>query len=175
VHILITGGAGFIGSHLVELHLARGDKVHVVDDLSTGSMDNVKPFLDQPNFHFDAADLLTWQQLERVAAWADRIYHLAAVAAAGAGWWYRVPISEWLDRNAPNRGQILGWWSTFESWGAEEIAPLLKRIGLRVPPELVIDALALLVVLLLVRNLYASVVRSRNRRAYARAQARNSA
>lgn len=79
MHVLITGGAGFIGSHLVELHLARGDKVHVVDDLSTGSMDNVKPFLDQDNFHFDAADLLTWQQLERAAAWADRIYHLAAV------------------------------------------------------------------------------------------------
>ena len=79
MHVLITGGAGFIGSHLVELHLARGDKVHVVDDLSTGSMDNVRPFLQQPNFHFDAADLLTWDKLERVAAWADRIYHLAAV------------------------------------------------------------------------------------------------
>jgi UDP-glucose 4-epimerase len=79
VHVLITGGAGFIGSHLVELHLKRGDKVHVVDDLSTGSLDNLTPFLDNPNFHFDAADLLTWQQLERAAAWADRIYHLAAV------------------------------------------------------------------------------------------------
>lgn len=79
MHVLITGGAGFIGSHLVELHLARGDKVHVIDDLSTGSLDNVKPFLEQPNFHFDAADLLTWPQLERAAAWADRIYHLAAV------------------------------------------------------------------------------------------------
>ena len=79
MHVLITGGAGFIGSHLVELHLARGDKVHVVDDLSTGSMDNVNRFIDQPNYHFDSADLLTWPQLERVAAWADRIYHLAAV------------------------------------------------------------------------------------------------
>ena len=79
MHVLITGGAGFIGSHLVELHLARGDKVHVVDDLSTGSVDNLKPFLGKDDFHFDAADLLTWPQLERVAAWADRIYHLAAV------------------------------------------------------------------------------------------------
>jgi len=79
MHILITGGAGFIGSHLVELHLARGDKVHVVDDLSTGSMDNVNRFLDQPNYRFDHADMLTWPQLERAAGWADRIYHLAAV------------------------------------------------------------------------------------------------
>ena len=79
MHVLITGGAGFIGSHLVELHLARGDKVHVVDDLSTGSIENVRPFLDEPAFHFDHADLLTWDRLDRVAAWADRVYHLAAV------------------------------------------------------------------------------------------------
>lgn len=79
MHILITGGAGFIGSHLVELHLAQGDKVHVVDDLSTGSMDNVSRFLNQPSYRFDQADVLTWPQLERVANWANRIYHLAAV------------------------------------------------------------------------------------------------
>ena len=41
MHILITGGAGFIGSHLVDLHLARGDQVHVVDDLSTGVRANL--------------------------------------------------------------------------------------------------------------------------------------
>jgi UDP-glucose 4-epimerase len=79
VHVLITGGAGFIGSHLAELHLARGDKVHVVDDLSTGSIENIRPFLKQQNFLFDHADLLTWDKLDRVAAWADRVYHLAAV------------------------------------------------------------------------------------------------
>jgi UDP-glucose 4-epimerase len=79
VHVLITGGAGFIGSHLAELHLARGDKVHVVDDLSTGSIENIRPFLKQQNFLFDHADLLTRDKLDRVAAWADRVYHLAAV------------------------------------------------------------------------------------------------
>lgn len=79
MHILITGGAGFIGSHLAELHLAGGDRVHVVDDLSTGSMDNVTCFLDQPNYRFDHADILTWPQLERAANWANRVYHLAAV------------------------------------------------------------------------------------------------
>jgi UDP-glucose 4-epimerase len=79
VHVLITGGAGFIGSHLAELHLARGDKLHVVDDLSTGSIENIRPFLDEPAFHFDHADLLTWDKLDRVASWADRVYHLAAV------------------------------------------------------------------------------------------------
>ncbi len=79
VHILITGGAGFIGSHLVEYHMRKGDKVHVVDDLSTGSFDNIEPFKDKPDFQFDEADILTWNGLEKAVTWADRIYHMAAV------------------------------------------------------------------------------------------------
>ena len=79
MHILITGGAGFIGSHLVDLHLKRGDKVHVVDDLSTGSYANIAAHEDDPSFRFDEADVLTWDKIERVVGWADRIYHLAAV------------------------------------------------------------------------------------------------
>jgi UDP-glucose 4-epimerase len=79
MHVLITGGAGFIGSHLVELHLTRGDHVHVVDDLSTGSRDNLAPFLSHPRLCFEVANVLTWNALDRASAWADRIYHLAAV------------------------------------------------------------------------------------------------
>ena len=55
MHVLITGGAGFIGSHLVDLHLARGDSVHVVDDLSTGARGNIAQHEDNPNFRFDEA------------------------------------------------------------------------------------------------------------------------
>ena len=79
MHILITGGAGFIGSHLADLHLDRGDRVHVVDDLSTGVQANIAMHEDNPNFRFDEADVLTWDRLDRVVGWADRIYHLAAV------------------------------------------------------------------------------------------------
>lgn len=79
MHVLITGGAGFIGSHLVEYHLKRGDKVHVVDDLSTGSKNNIRPFMGDRNFMFDEADVLLWPGLEKAAAWADRIYHMAAL------------------------------------------------------------------------------------------------
>ncbi|HER35754.1 MAG: GDP-mannose 4,6-dehydratase [Halothiobacillaceae bacterium] len=79
MHVLITGGAGFIGSHLVDLHLARGDKVHVVDNLSTGSLDNLAPHLDSPGFRFSEADIVTWPELGEAVGWADRIYHLAAV------------------------------------------------------------------------------------------------
>jgi hypothetical protein len=108
-------------------------------------------------------------------SWGGIAVFVAAVALAALGWWQRLPISLWLDRNAPNRAQWLGWWSSFESWGAAEIAPLLDRIGLHVSPVIVIDALAALVLLLLVRNLYASVARARNRRAYLRAQGRHAA
>lgn len=79
MHVLVTGGAGFIGSHIVKHHLERGDKVHVIDDLSTGSLKNIEPFQDNPNFHFTEANLLVYPDIEKNVSWSDRIYHLAAV------------------------------------------------------------------------------------------------
>lgn len=79
MNVLITGGAGFIGSHLAELHLNNGDSVLAVDDLSTGRRSNIEPFLDGGGFRFEVADLLDWPGLEEAVAEADRIYHLAAV------------------------------------------------------------------------------------------------
>ncbi len=79
MRVLVTGGAGFIGSHLAEYHVAKGDDVRVVDDLSTGSLENILPLIDNPRFRFHEADILTWPDLPEAAAWADRIYHMAAV------------------------------------------------------------------------------------------------
>ena len=79
MHVLITGGAGFIGSHLAEYHLVCGDSVHVVDNLSTGSFDNIRPMLGNSAFRFDEADILTWDGLKNAVGWADRIYHMAAI------------------------------------------------------------------------------------------------
>ena len=79
MNILITGGAGFIGSHLVEFHLQRGDCVWVVDNLSTGSEVNIKPFENNPNFHFQKNTVLDWDELPQKIEWADRIYHMAAM------------------------------------------------------------------------------------------------
>ena len=55
---LVTGGAGFIGSHLCHALLARGDAVVCVDDLSTGRAENIARLLDQPEFQFIEADVI---------------------------------------------------------------------------------------------------------------------
>lgn len=79
MNILVTGGAGFIGSHVVEHHLNRGDEVVAVDDLSTGSRANIEEFERNPKFRFVAADIAEWDGLAGAVHVADRVYHLAAV------------------------------------------------------------------------------------------------
>jgi UDP-glucose 4-epimerase len=77
--ILITGGAGFIGSHVIEHHLNRGDEVVAVDDLSTGNRSNIRDFERNPRFRFVLSDITDCPALDRAVRAADRIYHLAAV------------------------------------------------------------------------------------------------
>ena len=74
----ITGGAGFIGSHLTEYLLAAGDEVAVLDDLSTGSMDNLRGVLEHPGFRFVEGSILDRAAVDSVVAGADRVFHLAA-------------------------------------------------------------------------------------------------
>ena len=52
MRVLITGGAGFIGSHLADAYLERGDEVFILDDLSTGSIDNIRHLRAHPRFHY---------------------------------------------------------------------------------------------------------------------------
>lgn len=79
MRLLITGGAGFIGSHLATHHISNGDEVWVIDNLSTGSIANLKEVASNPLFRFTQADLLNCSELEKAVSWADGIYHLAAV------------------------------------------------------------------------------------------------
>lgn len=79
MNILITGGAGFIGSHVIEHHLNRGDEVVAVDDLSTGNRSNIRDFERNPRFRFVPSDITDCPELDGAVRAADRIYHLAAV------------------------------------------------------------------------------------------------
>lgn len=74
----ITGGAGFIGSHLTEYLLAAGDEVAVLDDLSTGSLENLRGVMDHPRFRFVEGTILDRSAVDSVISGADRVFHLAA-------------------------------------------------------------------------------------------------
>jgi UDP-glucose 4-epimerase len=76
---LVTGGAGFIGSHLVEVLLKRGNRVLVLDDLSTGNLDNLKRVRHHPNLHIVVDSIMNQECLGAMIDAADEIYHLAAV------------------------------------------------------------------------------------------------
>ena len=78
MHVLITGGAGFIGSHLVDALLNRGDSVAVLDNLSTGSVENIRRLQANPRFSFTNEGLDNAPALDRLASRADAIVHLAA-------------------------------------------------------------------------------------------------
>ena len=76
---LITGGAGFIGSHLAESLLADGWEVFVLDDLSTGSINNVAHLLDRTDFHLVVESVLSHSTVNELVNKCDVVYHLAAV------------------------------------------------------------------------------------------------
>src|SRR5205807_2429867 len=77
--VLVTGGAGFIGSHLCEALLDRGDQVFVLDDLSTGRIDNIAHLQANKRFHFTLGSILDVPRLEALVKKADVVFHLAAV------------------------------------------------------------------------------------------------
>ena len=77
-HCLVTGGAGFIGSHLAEALLERGDRVSVVDDESTGSIDNLAAVLDHPRLSYTKGTVADEELVRRLVADVDEVYHLAA-------------------------------------------------------------------------------------------------
>lgn len=78
MRILITGGAGFIGSHLSRTLLERGDYVAALDNLSTGSFENIRALISYERFSFAIDDLSNPLVLDRLASEADAIVHLAA-------------------------------------------------------------------------------------------------
>ncbi len=75
---LITGGAGFVGSHLAERLLERGDEVYVIDNLSTGSIENIEPIRHRTGFHYTIETILNEPVLAELVDRVDVVFHLAA-------------------------------------------------------------------------------------------------
>src|SRR5437764_913183 len=84
MHVLITGGAGFIGSHLTEQFLAAGHQVTAIDNLATGSLDNVRHLLEDPSYELVTDSVLNEGLMEYLIRRCDVVYHLAA--AVGVRW-----------------------------------------------------------------------------------------
>lgn len=78
MRVLITGGAGFIGSHLSDAYIERGDEVFVVDDLSTGSFLNIAHLKAQPRFHYTIDSVSNLPVMAELVDQCDVIFHLAA-------------------------------------------------------------------------------------------------
>ncbi|MFH0849882.1 MAG: SDR family NAD(P)-dependent oxidoreductase [Candidatus Bathyarchaeota archaeon] len=78
MRVLVTGGAGFIGSHLVDRLMAKGHKVRVLDNLASGSMANLEQWKGNPSFEFIRGDLLDRETTRRAVEGCAQVYHMAA-------------------------------------------------------------------------------------------------
>jgi UDP-glucose 4-epimerase len=112
--VLITGGAGFIGSHLAERLVERGDRVLVLDDLSTGRRENLAALGAHPHFEFFQSSVLDREVVEKLVLRADVVYHLAA--AVGVDWVLRHPLRS-LETNVHGTEIVL-----------RACAPMRKRV-----------------------------------------------
>ncbi len=101
---LITGGAGFIGSHLAEALLARGQEVVVLDDLSTGSLQNILHLMRRPGFEFVLGSIMDEEVVDRVVRGADVVYHLGA--AVGVRLVFEQPVRT-IETNVKGTTHIL--------------------------------------------------------------------
>ena len=128
---LVTGGAGFIGSHLTEELLARGYEVHVVDALTTGSEANLSHLRDNPNLRVTIDSVLNESLMDDAVANADVVFHLAA--AVGVKWVLERPLQS-LETNLRGTDVVLSTAdrhrrpvliaSTSEVYGKNDSGPL---------------------------------------------------
>lgn len=102
--ILVTGGAGFIGSHLTECLLNRGDEVWVIDDLSTGQLQNIQHLRSHPRFHLTVETILNETVMDRLVSECEVIFHLAA--AVGVELIVKSPV-ETIERNVLGTDVVL--------------------------------------------------------------------
>ncbi|HVB86052.1 MAG TPA: GDP-mannose 4,6-dehydratase [Candidatus Dormibacteraeota bacterium] len=137
----ITGGAGFIGSHLAEALLARGDEVFILDDLSTGSVENVRHLKNHPRFHYCFDSITNKHLLAELVDESEVVFHLAA--AVGVRLIVESPVRT-LETNvygtqlvldaASKKKKLVFTASTSEVYGKSEKVPFREDADLVLGP-----------------------------------------
>ena len=141
MNVFITGGCGFIGSHLAERLLERGDAVTVLDDLSTGSMDNVAHLVGRPGFHHRIGSALDKPLVAELVDRADVTVHLAA--AVGVRLIVEKPVhtietnvgaTETVLAAAAKKQKLVVVASTSEVYGKSTLVPFREDHDLQLGP-----------------------------------------
>jgi len=138
---LLTGGAGFVGSHLAEALLAAGHTVEVIDDLSTGSLDNITPFVAHPRFRYTVDTVMNTAVVGEMVDRADVIFHLAA--AVGVKLIVEAPVrtietnvhgTEVILKQAVRDKKPVVIFSTSEVYGKSTAVPFAETADLVMGP-----------------------------------------
>jgi UDP-glucose 4-epimerase len=138
---LLTGGAGFVGSHLADALLANGHEVLVVDDLSTGSMDNIAHLKGQPGFEYVIDTVMNEALVAELVDRADVVFHLAA--AVGVKLIVEAPVrtietnvhgTEIVLKAASKKDRLVVVFSTSEVYGKSTDVPFREDSDLVMGP-----------------------------------------
>lgn len=130
MNYLITGGAGFVGSHLADALLAEGHGVTIIDDLSTGAISNIAHLRKHPRFRYVIENMMKPGMLPELVDEADAVFHLAA--AVGVKLIVESPVrtletnircTEWLLEVAAKKGKKVLITSTSEVYGKSTALP----------------------------------------------------
>jgi len=138
---LLTGGAGFVGSHLAEALLEQGHGVSVIDDLSTGSMDNIAHLKGRPGFEYVIDTVMREPLMGELVDRADAVFHLAA--AVGVKLIVEAPVrtietnvhgTEVVLKQAAKKGKLVFIFSTSEVYGKSPAVPFNEDADLVMGP-----------------------------------------
>lgn len=142
MRVLITGGAGFVGSHLAEALLDRGDEVFVLDNLSTGAIENVAHLKSNPKFHYTIDSVTNEPLLAELIDRADVVVHLAA--AVGVKLIVEAPVhtietnvhgTEVVLKHAAKKKKLVLIASTSEVYGKSAAVPFREDADLVLGPS----------------------------------------
>jgi UDP-glucose 4-epimerase len=141
VNVLVTGGCGFIGSHLAERLVGRGDRVMVLDDLSTGAMENIEPLIGRLGFDYRIGSALDVPLVSELVDRADLVVHLAA--AVGVRLIVERPVhtietnvraTEVVLGAAAKKQKLVVLASTSEVYGKSSMVPFREDQDLQLGP-----------------------------------------